>query len=195
MASNTISDDYKATLLGIRQGTSRDWGTTGARNAGAPILEVVRRSGIAFPTLLDYGAGEGTLKEYLNGEAHSLQVYEYDPGMTDKQKMPEGKFDFVVSTDVLEHVEREYIDAVLAECFDKARFGVFHHIARSPTGHYLPDGRDYHILLESHEWWEQKLCDIAGGNFLLMECSSHARLQRGEYKESSRFYFERVGDA
>lgn len=187
-----ISKEYQQMLLGIRQGTSRDWGTTGARNAGAPILEVVRRSGIGMPTVLDYGAGEGTLKEYLTSEMHSLAVFEYDPGIPEKQEMPEGRFDFVVSTDVLEHVEPDCIDAVLDECFDKAQFGVFHHIARSPTGHKLPDGRDYHILLRSHEWWEEKLYERSGGDFLLMEASTHARLQRGEFKDSSRFYFERV---
>lgn len=188
MAKKTISSEYQEQLLSVRQGTSKDWGTTGARNAGAPIAEIVRRSGIAQPTLLDYGAGEGTLRRYLEGEIHSLRINEYDPCIPELQKMPDGNYDFVVSSDVLEHVERDCIEAVIDECFDKATFGVYHHIATCLTGRKLPDGRDFHILVRNHQWWKSML-DRAG--WTLMEHSAHCRLQRGEYKTSSRFYFEK----
>jgi hypothetical protein len=182
-------------LLGIRQGTSRDWGTTGARNAGAPIAEIVNRAGLdgsVHQTLLDYGAGEGTLRAYLEASCPTLSVAEYDPGIPEKQYMPSGTFDFVVSTDVLEHVEPECIDAVLDEIFDKADLGVYHHIATCPTRHLLPDGRDYHILLKPHSWWKDKLIERARGKFVIMEHSAHWRRQRGEDKTSVRFYLERA---
>ncbi len=193
--AKTISDEYKQTLLSIRQGTSRDWGTTGARNAGAPIAEVIHRlhkSQGKAPDVLDYGAGEGTLKEYLD-ENTCARVWEYDPGIPEKQDMPAGRFDLVVSTDVLEHIEPEHIGAVLDECFEKATYGVYHHIATCLTGHTLPDGRDYHILCESYEWWGFAMNEHAKKHgFTLMECSNHARRQRGEMKTSCRFYYERT---
>lgn len=190
--AETISDWYRSALLSIRQNQTKKWGTTGARNGGAAIVEILKRYNLPTPTLVDYGAGEGTLLNYIANEYPSAKVFEYDPCVPGKEEKPQGTFDFVVSTDVLEHVELEMIDAVLRECFDMAGIGVFHHIATCLTGRYLPDGRDMHILCKPYEWWKDKLTAIGEEHgFLLMESSDNLRRQRGELKTSCRFYFER----
>jgi len=192
--AKTISKEYQEQLLAVRQGPGK-WGTTAARNAGAPVAEIVHRVHRMLngrpPLVLDYGAGEGMLAEYLH-EHTEAHVYEYDPCVEGKQEMPDAAFDLVVSSDVLEHVEAEYIPAVLDECFRKADIGVFHHISTCLTGRKLPDGRDFHISCHEHAWWYNRLAVAASKhNFVLMESQDVSRRQRGSYTTASRFYYER----
>ena len=83
-------------------------------------------------TILDYGAGKGLqyknlrVKEAGKNKIHSsvekywdVSVTCYDPGNVEFQKFPEGTFDGVVSTDVLEHCPREDLSWIIGEMFEK----------------------------------------------------------------------------
>jgi cyclopropane fatty-acyl-phospholipid synthase-like methyltransferase len=104
-------------------------------------------------TILDYGCGKGTLKIYLPKD---LQVLEYDPGIPGKDRIP-GMVDMVVSTDVLEHVEPEHVDATLVELGNLSVKGAFLLIALIPAGTWLPDGRNAHLSVHPPAWWEERL--------------------------------------
>lgn len=102
-------------------------------------------------TVLDYGCGKGHLKLRL-----PLPVAEYDPGIPGKDQMPEPA-DMVAALDVLEHIEPECLDDVLAHIADLAIKGAILAIALYPSGTILPDGRNAHQIVESPEWWLAKL--------------------------------------
>jgi hypothetical protein len=125
-----------------------DYGTSGKR-----YVPVVERLMAKYGTrdVLDYGCGKRTLEKALGFEIHN-----YDPCI-DGLDAPPQPHDLVVSTDVLEHIEPGCLDAVLADirrCTRKAAYLV---IATRPAVKVLPDGRNAHLILESHEWWAERL--------------------------------------
>jgi len=150
-----ISEDYKAQLVQIRKEADpkKKWGTTGARNFGTPLVGYLMH----FPrigTVLDFGAGEKTLEKYVKEHLdRPIEWTNYDPGIKGIDVPPEGKFDLIVSSDVLEHIEPEEIGNVLDWCADHARLSQYHHIACFAAGKILPDGRNVHLIVEDVDWW------------------------------------------
>jgi hypothetical protein len=108
-------------------------------------------------TILDYGAGEGTLKTALLKLERGYVVVNYDPAMEEYSEKPYGKFDFVTCTDVLEHIEIEYLDNVLQEIYDYAKKAVYLFIAYGRANKILPDGRNAHLIQQPPTWWEERL--------------------------------------
>lgn len=121
-------------------------------------------------TLLDYGAGKGTLYNMRDlkgpdGETHSdLRSYWgvdsialYDPGYAPYSAYPTGRFDAVISTDVLEHIPEDDIPWVLDEIFGFAEKFVFVTIAAFPARKLMPDGTNAHCTIQSLEWWQERL--------------------------------------
>lgn len=72
-------------------------------------------------TVLDYGCGAGQLRRQL-GSAITTQLY--DPGVPAYAALPDPA-GLVVALNVLEHVEPDRLDAVIAHIFDLASFGVY----------------------------------------------------------------------
>lgn len=110
-------------------------------------------------TLLDYGCGkaiqykvEGYHNQYFNGIMPAL----YDIGVPEYNTLPEGMFDGVVSTDVLEHIPEDQIDECLEEIFTKARKFVYLGICTIPATSFLPTGENSHITLKPLQWWVDK---------------------------------------
>lgn len=117
-------------------------------------------------TLLDYGAGkgEGYLLAFENMPDGSqrrglreiwglAEVTLYDPGYAPHSTPPAGKFDAVISTDVLEHVPEEDVPWVLGEMFGFARQFVFMAMAMYPSEKRLPTGENAHVTVKSPGWW------------------------------------------
>ena len=71
--------------------------------------------------------------------------------------LPDGAFDLVVSTDVLEHIEPQYLKAVLKDMRQRASRGVFLNISCGPSKQVLPDGRNAHLIIEKPGWWLKTL--------------------------------------
>ncbi len=70
-------------------------------------------------SVLDYGCGKGTL-----AEAVSFEIREYDPAIAGKDENPLPA-DLVICTDALEHIEPEYLDAVLVHIASLTRMAAF----------------------------------------------------------------------
>ena len=87
-------------------------------------------------------------------------IYGYDPGNDDfSNKFKNQKFDLVISTDVLEHVEPEFLDQTLEFLKEKSnRF--YHLIALAPSKVILPDGRNAHLILKPKDWWRDKFVKL-----------------------------------
>lgn len=111
-------------------------------------------------TILDYGCGKAV--QYFKEDTHNTHFYGimpalYDPAIEEYSVLPEGTFDAVISTDVLEHIEEKDLDNVLKEIYSKADKFVYLGICNSPALAILPDGRNAHVTQKPLEWWKEKI--------------------------------------
>jgi 2-polyprenyl-3-methyl-5-hydroxy-6-metoxy-1,4-benzoquinol methylase len=114
---------------------------------GSPI-----RTG-KIKTILDYGCGKGELKQLLEQAFPDVSVTNYDPGVEEFQQLPTGKFDLVIATHVLEHVEPELLQDTLKELDSRIGNYAFFEVPHVPAGITLPDGRNAHLIIQPREWW------------------------------------------
>lgn len=105
-------------------------------------------------TILDYGCGKGALGRSLR-QYRGFRVQDYDPAVSDYVKSP-SPADLVVSMDVIEHVEPECLDAVIADLHRLTKRLLFVGISTRLAGRTLSDGRNAHISLHDGEWWREK---------------------------------------
>lgn len=114
-------------------------------------------------TILDYGCGKG--KQYTELKVHEnwgdVDITLYDPGYKPYGKRPQGKFDLVICTDVMEHVAEEDVEAVISDIFQYAKYAVFFCVFTGPSKKTLPDGRNCHVTVKDEEWWRNKIHGIA----------------------------------
>lgn len=111
---------------------------------------------LGFRTVLDYGSGKGRLGKALKAWDYEIQVVNYDPGLPEFAVDPHPE-DFVACVDVLEHIEPDCLDDVLAHLKSKIRKVGYLTIAHYPAGKFLSDGRNAHLIVQEPEWWRQKL--------------------------------------
>lgn len=140
-----LTDDYKR-LLQATHATSTTWGSGGHRHLQA-IIELIDDE---TKTALDYGCGRATLSAVLSP---ILNVTNYDPGIAQHATKPEGRFDLVVCTHVLEHVEPQQLQATLEEIDNyMIRYGFFE-VPHVKANQLLADGRNAHLTIEDRMWW------------------------------------------
>lgn len=136
------------------------------------ILELIDMTGAS--TILDYGCGKG--EQYKAspvaipnvGVFHSMQDYWvvdaihcYDPNYLPFSELPTGKFDGVISTDVLEHCPEPDLPWILEEIFGFANLFVFANIACYPAKKRLANGENAHCTIRPPEWWKQLIEEVA----------------------------------
>ena len=120
--------------------------------------------------LLDYGAGKGFQYRAMplsapDGRSWSSvqefwgvqEIRCYDPCYVPFSELPTGKFDAVISTDVLEHCPEEDMEWILDEMFGYATKFVYANVACYPAKKRLPGGENAHITVYPKEWWEAKI--------------------------------------
>lgn len=124
------------------------------------ILPIIEEFNVK--TILDYGCGQGTLAEGLNsakvmGKTNFESVYNYDPARREYAKRPKGQFDLVCCTDVLEHIEPEFLQNTLQDIYQYTRKVAYLFIACHKANKVLPDGRNAHLIQEPPDWWIAQL--------------------------------------
>lgn len=124
------------------------YGTSGSQWA-KNVLSVCRERGTF--DVLDYGCGKRTLEQTLG-----FPIQNYDPCIPGLDGPPKPA-DIVACIDVLEHIEPECIDAVLADIARLTKVAAFLLIANRPAMKMLPDGRNAHLIQEGPEWWLPRL--------------------------------------
>jgi len=123
-------------------------------------------------TILDYGSGKGrqygpvTIRGSDGTSFDSIQAFWrvnsitcYDPAYKPYNTLPDGTFDGVVSTDVLEHCPKEDMPWIIEEIFSFAREFVFLNVACFPAKKTLPNGENAHCTIEPVDWWKGLLDD------------------------------------
>lgn len=125
-------------------------------------------------TILDYGSGKGKqysphpVKDGSGGEWSGIADYWdvepvvcYDPCYPPFSTLPVGKFDGVISTDVLEHCPDEDIPWIIGEIFDYAKRFVFANVACYPARKRLPNGENAHCTIKPMAWWKETIEAVA----------------------------------
>lgn len=169
--SELITPEYKGLLK--RKHEAKPWGGGGA----SWIPEVVRLM-IRFdmravdlintrpernPTILDYGAGRSTFYRTMQWLMPHVSVSEYDPGVQWLDYWPpvgfdpKDRYDLVLCTDVMEHVEEQFVHDTLQRIRDVTRHAVLFNIALTPSKSVLPNGANAHLTVKPAHWWEKKL--------------------------------------
>lgn len=115
--------------------------------------------------LLDYGCGLGY--QYSRAKLHDFwrvpQPTLYDPAVAGLDTKPEGTFDGVICSDVLEHVPAELIGNVLRELFDYAEQFVWLSVCTRLAKKHFPDGRNLHVTCQPSSWWADRVRKFAKG--------------------------------
>jgi 2-polyprenyl-3-methyl-5-hydroxy-6-metoxy-1,4-benzoquinol methylase len=97
--------------------------------------------------VLDWGCGKATLQKNL-----PFPIQNYDPFVKEYSQPPKPA-DVVVVTDVMEHIEEDFVGDVLDEIAKLTKHVVFFQIATGPASKTLPDGRNAHITQHKGSWW------------------------------------------
>jgi hypothetical protein len=126
-------------------------------------------------SILDYGCGKALLysptkynklrldksgsqlKKSLP-ELWGLDYYAlYDPGYKEYNKLPKGKYDGVICTDVIEHIDENDCDWILEEILSFSKKFVFISIACYKALKTFTNGKNVHVNVKSPEYWKEKL--------------------------------------
>lgn len=109
-------------------------------------------------TILDYGCGKAVFyKKDRVHEKWGVTAALYDPGVPEFEKKPEGKFDGVVCTDVLEHILEP--EKSLPEIIGYATKFCYLAISCLPSApaKRFSDGTPYHVSVHPKEWWNERI--------------------------------------
>ena len=104
-----------------------------------------------FKTALDYGCGKGRMADSLN-TAGLVVCSKYDPAIESISTKPGSTFDFVINTDVLEHVPKDHLNEVISDFKVYSNTAVvIPHLGRATA--VLPSGENAHCtILPPGEW-------------------------------------------
>jgi len=111
--------------------------------------KVVDETGGAWPGVIDYWDAD--------------EVVCYDPAYAPYSTLPEGRFDGVISTDVLEHCPEEDLPWIVGEIFGFATRFVFANVACYPARKRLPNGENAHCTIKPAEWWRAVFEEAGAG--------------------------------
>ena len=105
-------------------------------------------------TLLDFGCGKGLqYSKWKHHEDMGIMPSLYDPAVPEYVELPDGPFDGIISTDVMEHIPEEQIPETFDAITRRAEKFVFLAIATAPAIAILPNGDNAHCTLKPVEWW------------------------------------------
>jgi hypothetical protein len=191
-----ITKEYAAQLA-IEHQSNKNWGGSTNKYGSGDILGLITTRPYVR-SVLDYGCGKGELAKYLKPHVPDIPVTEYDPGIPGKDTPPTGTFDLVVTCDVLEHVEPEFIDATIDRLFGLCRFVMYNNIACAPDLHpftggpYL--GKDRHLIQEPPLAWKERFERvITDPKISLMEYRSIERRHKTGLRGRCVMIHERLG--
>lgn len=129
-----------------------EYGTTSVKNIRfiRPEIRLLRPRSI-----LDYGCGQSRLLDQLN-LGFPCDMRRYDPAIPQVSQRPDSVFDLLINVDVLEHIEEADLDLVLSEMRSLCRHALII-VDTRPAGTLLSDGRNAHVTLKPHAWWQERI--------------------------------------
>jgi len=138
-----ISESYKKELEELHR-INEDWGT-------GPKINIIQICHWMYMNkvkrVLDYGCGKGLLGLFL-----PIDVFNYDPAIPEWSADPNPE-DYLLCTDVLEHIEPDCIEDVIKHLVSKFKKKAFITIALQEARITLPSGRNAHLIIKPSTWW------------------------------------------
>lgn len=107
-------------------------------------------------SILDFGCGKGVLIDKIARRFPDIKCYKYDPSILGIDTIPVESADFVINTDVLEHVPEYMFDDVLNSISSLSQtvfFNLHHGLAETR----LPSGENAHCTVKPPGWYHDKL--------------------------------------
>jgi hypothetical protein len=125
------------------------------------IAELCYRHGAS--TVLDYGSGAGDayLEPHFLQERFGVTVTLFDPAFPGHDKRPQGRFDGVICSDVLEHIDEADVGAFVRDLFDYATGFVWASVCCRPAKKRFRDGRNMHVTVRPLAWWQKRFEKVA----------------------------------
>lgn len=153
-AMTLITDEYKKNLEILQQSNT----FKGLLVKYEPVKAFVEKY---QPTsILDFGCAKGRLVEQLKQDFSSIQTIDgYDPGVPEFNTIPQSQYDCLISNDVIEHFEPEFLDQSLRHMNSLFTQSAWLIIACYPAKKKLPDGRNAHLIIEPPSWWAVKVAE------------------------------------
>lgn len=127
-------------------------------------------------SLLDYGCGKGHILNNLKEKYPNTMCQGYDPAVSKFSILNNQTFECVFSNDVLEHIEPNFINDVLIHIDALSTKYVWLRIDTRPARKILPDGRNAHLILESIDWWKEKIALIICGKIVHFNLDKKGKL-------------------
>jgi len=123
------------------------------------VWDIIKRNKIK--KILDYGCGKAQFHHLLFNNhktpgAPNVDITGYDPAYLPFAKRPEGKYDMIICTDVLQHVQEDKVEEVLADIFQFSD-NVFLTITCYDATQVLLNGKNAHYTVKHPDWWKKKL--------------------------------------
>jgi len=154
-----ISDSYRA-LNAELHSRNKKYGGKGDAWTDR-VLGYMADEGLPPGSYLDYGCGKGNLLREIEERTRSkgpasecITCAGYDP--VTMPKMPEPA-DFLTCNDVLEHIEPELLDNVLAHIASLINKRGLLVISQRLANKRLADGRNAHLIVKPTPWWMKRL--------------------------------------
>lgn len=110
-----------------------------------------------FNTILDYGCGKSKLLDCIKNKMN-VKTYKYDPAIKEYCKLPNNSIDFIICTDVLQHIPIYDLNRVLKEIKSYSN-NCFFHIRCTQYYSRLPNGQFANCTVFPSEWWVKKLSE------------------------------------
>ena len=147
-----ISDNYKATLEEL-QNNNRFKGSLVKYD---PVKEFIDK--YKPQSIIDYGCARGNLVNQLKKDFSNIPIIEgFDPGVPEFNTIKQHSYECLISNDVIEHFEPEFLDSTLQKMETLYTKSAWLIIACYPAKKRLPDGRNAHLIIESPKWWIEKI--------------------------------------
>lgn len=140
-----ISEEYRQQNVTLHENPDFAYGVAG--KAYIPLLTNVFFD-YDCDDILDYGSGKGSIAK----RCPTMKIRNYDPAIPEFAEAPEPA-DMVICLDVMEHIEPECLESVLAHISSLMVKAGLISVSLRKAHKTLPDGRNAHLIVEEPEWW------------------------------------------
>lgn len=129
---------------------------TASLQFGEDVSDLINATGAT--SILDYGCGRMMNLAKVLKVSQDIEYIGYDPGVPELSQKAEPA-DIVACIDVLEHIEPEFLNEVLADLKRCTLGHGFFTVHTGPAMKVLSDGRNAHLIQQPPKWWLPKFLE------------------------------------